>query len=223
MIGASALVALLAAPAAADTRALSGFDAINASGNYRVDVSVGEAYSIVVTGADAARIRTRLDGDTLKIEPMRRSWFGNPRYDATVRVTLPRLEGVAASRGMSMTATAGGECGMFDAAAAMGAELVVTGLQCGTISAAAAMGAELSLNGSCTSLEVSAAMGANVRADGLLCERAEISAAMGADVDAYASAAYDASAAMGADVSVAGGARQGERSAAMGGSVRQTN
>lgn len=216
---ASVALAAFTLPATAETRALSGFDAVNASGNYRVEVAVGDGFAVDVSGADAARIRTRVEDNLLKIEPARRAWFGNPRYDAVVRVTLPRLEGVAAARGMTMTATAGGECPSFDAVAAMGAELSVTGIQCDAVDASAAMGAVLTMTGACETLNVSAAMGAAVRARDLHCESADISASMGADVVVYATASYDASAAMGADVRVAGGALQGDRSAAMGGSV----
>lgn len=220
---ASLALAALAAPANAEVRTLSGFDSVNASGNYRVEVAVGEVFSVSVDGADAARIRTRVDGDTLKVEPARRAWFGNPRYDAVVRVTLPRLAGVAAARGMDMSATAGGPCATFDAVSAMGSELRVTGLACGTVDAAAAMGAQLTLTGSCDALDVSAAMGASVRARDLQCQRADISAAMGAEVAAFASGTYDASAAMGGDISVAGGGRSTDSSAVMGGSIRQLN
>ncbi|MBL8536295.1 MAG: DUF2807 domain-containing protein [Hyphomonadaceae bacterium] len=212
-----------ALPAVAETRALTGFDTVNASGNYRVEVAVGERFSVEVTGSDAARIRTVVDGDTLKIEPARRAWFGNPRYDALVRVTAPQLAGVAASRGMSMTAAGGGACPSFDAVAAMGAELSVTDLQCGAVDAVAAMGAALTLAGSCEALDVSAAMGATVRARNLHCENADLSAAMGADVAAYATARYEASASMGGDISVAGGAQSDGNTAAMGGSIRQLN
>ena len=208
----------IATPAFAETRALSGFDSVNASGRYSVEVAVGPEFLVSVEGPDAARLRTRVQGNTLKIEPARASWFGNPRYDATVRVTLPALTGVAAARGATMIATAGGACTEFSAAAAMGAELSVSDIQCDSVDAAAAMGAQLTLSGACGMLDVSAAMGAQVDAEALRCETLDASAAMGADVDAFATGTYDASASMGGDVSIAGGAT-GDRSTGMGGSV----
>jgi hypothetical protein len=219
MIVAAVSTALIA-PAHADTRQLSGFDAVIASGRFHVEIAVAETYSITVEGADAARIRTAVQRGALKIEPSRRPWFGEPRYDALVRVTLPSLTSVSAARGAVVSAAAGGGCGAFDAVAAMGADLTVAGLECVTVSASAAMGAELEMAGTCGSLDLSAAMGAAIDTTALRCRELDASAAMGADVEAFASDSYDASAAMGGDIIVIGGATAGERSASMGGSIR---
>lgn len=217
---AAGLSVTVMAPAQAETRQVSGFESVVASGRFRVEIAVGEGYSVTVEGADAARIRTRLDGGALRIEPARRPWFGEPRYDALVHVTLPRLEGVSAARGAVVNATAGGECSAFDAAAAMGADLTVSGLMCRTVSASAAMGAELELAGACGTADLSAAMGASIDTTALQCRDLDASAAMGGEVEAFASNSYDASAAMGGDISVRGGATVRDRSTAMGGSVR---
>ena len=217
----ASVLVLLGAPAHADTRTLTGFDTVQGSGRFTVDVQVGPEFQVRVDGPDAHRIRTRVDDGALKIEPARRPWFGEPRYDATIHVTLPHLAGVVAARGARMSAVAGGPCEDFSAVAAMGADLRVAALACETVDAAAAMGAELSLAGVCETLDVSAAMGAIVRAAELHCQTVDASAAMGADIDAYAQASFDAAASMGGDINVAGGGRVGDRSAAMGGSVTQ--
>lgn len=215
-------IALLGAAsiASAEPRQVSGFDTIAASGRFRVEIAVGPHYAVSVEGADAARIATRLDGDTLKIEPARRPWFGGePRYDATIRVTLPRLRGIAAARGATVNAIAGGECTSFDAAAAMGANLTVRELYCGSVEAAAAMGANLELAGACRSLDVTAAMGGSVQADALRCAEVDASAAMGGAIEAFAERTYDASAAMGGSIDISGGGQATGRSAVMGGSI----
>jgi hypothetical protein len=213
------VLAALSGPAGAETREISGFDNVSASGRFRVEVAVGPEFSLIVEGSDAARVRTRREGDTLKIEPVSRPWFGNPRYDAIVHVIVPRLEGVAAARGATLNASAGGECTEFSAAAAMGAELRVSDIQCERVDAAAAMGANVTLAGSCGALDVSAAMGADVSAANLHCRTVNASAAMGADIEAFASNTFDAAASMGADVAVSGGGKRGDTSAAMGGSI----
>lgn len=219
---AAAAMVVLCASASAETRNLSGFERVHASGQYDVRVEVGPEFAVSVEGSDAARIRTHVDDGTLKIEPRNRPWFGSPAYDVRVRITLPRLEGVAAARGATVNAVAGGECASFGAAAAMGANLRVTGLRCDAVDAAAAMGAILELAGTCDVIDGSAAMGGVIRADDLQCRQADISAAMGGDVAVYASASYDASAAMGGSVNVAGGGHAADRSTAMGGSVSET-
>jgi hypothetical protein len=212
----------LAGAAQAETRNLTGFSEVNASDRIQVEVAVGDAFSVEVTGADADRVRTRIDGKVLRISDARRPWFGaSRRLDATVHVTAPRIEGVAAARGAELSATLSGECDDFSAAAAMGGSARVSGMACRTVDAAAAMGGELRLAGACEALDVTAAMGGEVRAADLQCRTVDASAAMGGGVHAYASERFDASAAMGGDINVAGEARRGDTSAAMGGSIRQ--
>lgn len=220
LVSVALLAFALAGPAQAETRNLSGFTRVAAFDRMTVEVAVGETYAVDVTGSDAGRVRTRIDGRTLKITDARRPWFGGgPRLDAHVRVTAPRIEGVAAARGAELTATISGECDDFSAAAAMGATTHVSGLSCHRVDASAAMGGELELNGACEALDVSAAMGGSVGARGLQCRTVDASAAMGGAIRAYASERYDASASMGGAISFAGEARRGDTSAAMGGSI----
>lgn len=217
--------ALAAAGAAyAEPRDLDGFDQVNAAGRFRVEISVGPTHSVDVEGADAAQIATRVDGDTLKIEPRRRPWFGaERRYDAMVRVTLPHFTGVAAARGAEVNASGGGECTSFDAVAAMGAALNVRELACATVDAAAAMGGSLELAGACRTLDVTAAMGGAVEAAALRCTTVDASAAMGGAIQAFAERTYDASAVMGGNVDIRGGGHATDRSAVMGGSISERN
>lgn len=217
--------ALAAAGAAyAEPRNLDGFDQVHAAGRFRVEISVGPNHTVNVEGADAAQIATRVDGDTLKIEPRRRPWFGaERRYDVLVRVTLPRFAGVAAARGAEVNASGGGECTSFDAVAAMGAALTVRELVCAKVDAAAAMGGNLELAGACRTLDVTAAMGGAVDAAGLRCTNVDASAAMGGAIEAFAERTYDASAVMGGDVDISGGGHATDRSAVMGGSISERN
>lgn len=222
---APALIALaLAAPAAAETRALSGFRAVDAEDRLVVTIDIGDAYAVDVSGSDAGRVRTRVDGRTLYIEDARRPWFGrSPRLDAQVRITAPSIESVAASRGAEVRANlTGGACDEFTAAAAMGGETTVSGATCNAVSSSAAMGGAVRLAGSCRSHEVSASMGGYVRADEMQCETVDASASMGGDIRAFASRTYDASAAMGGAINVAGGGQGSDTSAALGGSIRNS-
>ena len=212
----------LAGAAHAETRNVSGFTEVNAADRITVEVSVGEAYSVQVTGSDAARVRTRLDGRTLRITDKDRPWFGASReLDATVRITAPRIDGVAASRGAEVSAALAGRCGDFSAAAAMGGAANVSGVNCSAVSASASMGGTLQLAGACNDLTVSASMGGDIRAGDLQCRTVDASASMGGALRVHASESYDASAAMGGAIDVAGAARRGDTSAAMGGSISQ--
>ncbi|MBX3510170.1 MAG: DUF2807 domain-containing protein, partial [Hyphomonadaceae bacterium] len=180
-------------------RDVSNFSAIAASDAVLVEVMTGPSYAVTVTGDDAARITTRMDGDTLRIHMTNRPWFGNPRLDAVVRVTAPRLSSISAARGATVRA-----------------ENVVAD----DMALAAAMGAAIRVSGTCAHVDVSAAMGASVNAAQFACASANVSASMGAEVRVNASQTAEASASMGGDISVVGGAQRGRTAASMGGAIR---
>jgi hypothetical protein len=225
LIAPALIAAALAAPAAAENRALSGFSAIDAEDRINVTIALGDSFAVEVTGSDAERIRTRVDGRTLYIEDARRPLFGrSPRLDANIRITAPSIESVSASRGAQLAANlSGGACDDFTAAASMGGSASVTGAQCNAVSTSASMGAEVRIAGACRTHDISASMGAYVRANEMQCATVDASASMGGDVRAFASQAYDASASMGGSIDIDGGGRATDTSAAMGGSISSGN
>jgi hypothetical protein len=198
---APALIALaLASAAHAETRNLSGFDGVGAKDGIEVYVTQGEGFRVEVTGRDAARVRTEVNnGNILEISSRSRTWWGGTRdLNAAVRVTMPAIESLAAARGAQLTAT---------------------NIRAGNLDLAAAMGAELDVSGTCSRVDISAAMGASVDAEDLVCNEADVSAAMGADIELNATQSFDASASMGASVSNSGAGAARDVSASMGGSV----
>lgn len=199
IVAAGVAVALLAGTAAADTRSLSGFTGVSASDRIRVEVAIGESYSVQVTGSDAERVQTRVDDNTLTIRRSdRRFWGGTPPIDATVRVTMPAIANLSSSRG---------------------AELTARGIEATTLALAASMGGELSAEGTCGALDAAVSMGGTIRAQSLQCRDADISASMGGTADVFASDRYDVSASMGGTVDVSGGGRGGDIALSMGGTV----
>jgi len=198
LVATTVIAMLLVAPAAAETRSHSGFDSVGAQDQITVIITVGGEYSVDVSGPDAERVLTEVEDGTLKIRQRSRSWFGNHNLDATVRISMPELESVAAARGVELTAS-GVNAQHFEIAAAMGAEVRVTG--------------------TCRSLDAAAAMGAVIRADELLCETAEVAAAMGGDARVYASQTYEGAASMGGSINVSGDGASRGNSTAMGGTI----
>ncbi|GAM99369.1 hypothetical protein U91I_03018 [alpha proteobacterium U9-1i] len=193
-----AMFALVGA-AGAETRNLSGFEGVRASGRFDVRINVGSEYSVTITGPDAERLKTEIEDGVLEIEPRNRPWFGSePRYDADVTITTPRLVSLAAARGVEMEATS---------------------IAADNFEIAAAMGASVSATGTCRALDASVAMGASLDASDLRCETADVSAAMGGDARVFASQSLDASAAMGGSVRVGGAPAHTDISTAMGGGV----
>lgn len=189
---------VLAAPAVAETRNLRGFDAVAASDQIKVEITVGGDYSVTVTGRDADRVLTEVEDGALKIRQRNRRWFGSNDLDATVRISMPELESVAAARG---------------------AELTATGVEAITFEIAAAMGAEVRVSGTCRTLDAAAAMGATVHASELRCETVDVAASMGGTAEVYASRSYDGAASMGGTISVSGDGASSGHSTAMGGTI----
>jgi hypothetical protein len=196
---APAILALaLAGPATAETRNLRGFDTVSAADKIEVFVTVGP-YAVEVTGRDADRVRTEVHGDELRIRQANRSWFGGVRdINATVRVSMPEVEGLAATRG---------------------AELTASGIEGGDLDIAAAMGGSLRVSGTCDNLSAAASMGGSLEAEGLRCATADVAASMGGDAQVYASSTFDAAASMGGSINVAGEANSGDIATSMGGDV----
>ncbi|MBC7770564.1 MAG: DUF2807 domain-containing protein [Phycisphaerales bacterium] len=192
------LAMLLAAPASAETRNLRGFDSVAASDQIRVEIVVGGNYAVDVTGPDAERVLTEVEDGTLKIRQRNRPWFGNHGLDATVRISMPELESLAAARGVELTAT---------------------GIDAEAFEIAAAMGAEVRVSGSCRSLDAAAAMGAVIRADELRCETADVAASMGGEARVYASVTYEGAASMGGSINISGDGASRGHSTAMGGTI----
>ena len=198
---APALITLaLAFPAAAETRNVGGFDSINAADGVHVIVQTGPS-AVSVTGPDAGRVLTELDGHTLRIRDRNRPWFGTHHLNATVQVSMPRVAALASSRG---------------------ADVRATNINADALSLAVSMGADMDVSGACQSLHAAVSMGASLDADALHCDNADVSASMGASASVYAARTYNASASMGGDVSVVGAGARGHVATSMGGSVTQS-
>lgn len=198
LITAAALAALVTG-ANAETRNLANFTGVSAADRIQVEVATGEGYRVDVTGSDADKVTTRIDDGTLVIRRTNRPLFGGtPPIDATVRVTLPRVENLASSRG---------------------AELTATNVSADNMALAASMGGELTVSGSCGTLDAAVSMGGTIRAEGFQCQNANIAASMGGDARIYAASSFDAAASMGGSVNVAGGGRGDDIATSMGGSV----
>lgn len=195
-------LAFAAAPASAETRSLSGFEGVQARDGVEVVVSIGERYRVDVTGSDAARVRTRVNGDTLEISQLNRSWWGGTHHlDAVIHVVMPRIDSLSAARG---------------------AEVRATNITARDMSISAAMGGVIEISGACSDLDASVAMGGVLNAEGFQCQNADVSASMGGVAEVFASNTFDASASMGGIIDVAGGAN-GESSSAMGGTISRNN
>lgn len=192
-------VGVLTGAAHAETRNHTGFDRVRASDQLRVEIAIGPTYSVDVSGGDAHRIATEVEDGALRIRLRDRGWFGGGEpLNAVVRVTMPRLNAIAASRGVSLRAE---------------------NVQATTFSVASSMGAAVRITGTCQSISAVASMGGVIEASTFECQTADVRASMGGEVRVNAQRTVDASASMGGSVDVVGSPETRETGTAMGGSI----
>lgn len=200
ILAASALVLTTAGVAHAEVRNLTGFTQVSASAGTDVEVTVGGAFRVEVTGRDADRIITRVSGDTLIVEPVRGfSWRGR---QANIRVSMPRAEGFSASSG---------------------SDLVATGINGGDITLDSSSGADLRVSGTCATFRADASSGADLHAQNLRCENGSVDVSSGADARVYATGRLNVDASSGGGVVAYGNPGIGNIDLSSGGSLRRAD
>lgn len=185
----------------AEQRSLSGFDRVSASAGTQVEVAVGPAFSVDVSGRDADRIVTRVSNGALIVEPVR-GWSWRGRRDALVRVTMPAVTGLEASSG---------------------ARLNAVGVAGGSVSLEASSGANLDVAGVCSSFNADASSGASIAAAGLRCENGAVDVSSGARAHVFATGRLDVDASSGGDVIASGNPGIGNIDLSSGGSLRRAS
>lgn len=186
----------------AEQRPLSGFDRISASAGTRVEVAVGRAFSVEVTGRDAERIVTRVSNGALIVEPVREWWPWRGRREALVRVTMPSVSGLDASSGARVTAA---------------------GVAGGPIALEASSGANLDVSGTCSTFTVDASSGAEIDASALQCDNGSVDVSSGARAHVFATGVLDVDASSGGDVIASGNPGIGSIDLSSGGSLRRAS
>lgn len=199
LMSSAAVLALLASPAFAETRPLTGFTKISASAGTRVDVAVGGEFRVDVEGRDAGRIVTRVANGTLIVEPVRGwSWRG-PRQ-AIVRVSMPSVQGLDASSGAAIDAR---------------------GVAGGAIELDASSGASIDIAGACAAFQAAASSGASIDAQAMQCESGSVDVSSGASARVFARGRLNVDASSGGDVEAYGDPGIGDISLSSGGSLRR--
>jgi hypothetical protein len=71
-----------------------GFNKIEVTSAFEVEIMQGDTYSISVTYDDFSRIKLEKDGDSLKVGRQRIKWFTPSHRIPVVRITLPNLDAI---------------------------------------------------------------------------------------------------------------------------------
>lgn len=201
MLVSAVLFAAFAGAAHAEERSLSGFTRVAASAGTHVEVAVGPNFRVEVTGADPARVITRVSGDTLVVSPQRGNWRGRIR-NTRVRVTMPAIEGLDVSSG---------------------AQISASGLNSPRVTLEASSGARLTASGVCGAFRADVSSGADIFAQTLRCEAGSAGASSGARVRIHASERLDVRASSGGSIIGHGDPRLGDVSLSSGGSFRRAS
>ena len=173
--------------AATDSREVTEFTRISVSNGLEIDVQVGQAPSVVVSGDDNILpvIVTTVDGDELKVatEPNTNLVKQQPLL---VTITTPTLVALSLDGG---------------------SKAKVAGEVAAALSVLASGGSEATVVGNATALTAEASGGSKLHLDELLAQDAHLIATGSSQIDArvYATAQVDASG--GAQVSIMGGAK----------------
>jgi hypothetical protein len=173
---------------------LSGFDRIQISGVYDLDVRVGPDFSIELTGLEyeMERVNVSVRNGVLHLDQdeNRRGWrTRNDSVDAVI--TLPSLLGLDLS-------------GVAD--------VDVSGIDAETFDAALSGVGDVDLSGTCGALKASVSGVGDFGAGGLKCENVEIRVSGVGAADVFASKAVDASVSGVGSISIEGSPAQVEKS-----------
>ena len=205
----TAVLAAAALAQASEAVDVEPFDAIDARGDFRIEITLGQPHAVTIDG-DADEIeRFDIDvrGDELSIEledpdePFWRRWFGDiAGSDAVVHVSAPSLSELTF-------------------AAAVNAR--VENVDAETLSVRVSSAADARLSGRCGELDADASSAGDLDARNLECARVVVEASSAASARVFASDSADATARSAADVIVHGDpARLNERESSAG-SVRR--
>jgi hypothetical protein len=201
-IAAVGLVAAIALPAFADTRAynLSGFTEISASSSADVVLKQGPfSVSAESSGGDFKDLIVEVRGDTLVVGRDSDGWNfgGRPRY--TVTVTAPSIEELRASSS---------------------ADIVASGYNFKTLEVSVSSSGNVTLSGSCTDLDLNVSSSGDFRGTDLRCDNARVSASSSGDADVFAAKSANAKASSSGDVRIHGKPATFDKSTSSSGSVK---
>ena len=202
------VVSLLSAAAGAQqrqSRALTGFDAIEVGGGIDLFVRKGEGFVVEVeaTEKDAAKIVTEVVGKTLQIRRETSFDFFNWGDLGAVHVTLPALVALDASGGSDVRAE-----GMFSGdnlrIDASGGSDVTIDVTAGVLDLEVSGGSDMRISGSARSARVESSGGSDLNASALTVDEADVDSSGGSDLRIAVRQKIVADASGGSDITYTG-------------------
>jgi hypothetical protein len=123
MVGCSQLTISGSGNVVTQEMAITGFDKVDASHGFNVDISQGDEFSVVIRIDDnfSEHLRVEKVGSTLKLGLVQNRSFSNATLQA--EVTMPELIGLELSGGSQVTVSGSGDDLTVDASGGSGADL----------------------------------------------------------------------------------------------------
>ena len=201
-------LSMLSAPAAAQqrqSRALTGFDAIEVGGGIDLFVRKGDRFVVEVEAAekDAAKIVTEVVGKTLKIG--RKDSFDLFSWGdlGAVHVTLPALVALDASGGSDVKAEGMFSSDNFSIDASGGSDVTID-VTAGVLDVDVSGGSDMRISGSARSARVQSSGGSDLNASALTVDEADVDSSGGSDLRIAVRQKIVADASGGSDITYTG-------------------
>lgn len=236
---AAALAAFaVATPAAAQTRQFDLPDF------HAVDIATGISATLTVGAAQSVRAESRREDILDKLEIRVRNGVLEARIDSNfldfimgggllgallegrpdvrLHISVPALDGIAASSGASVEA--GGVSGdRLRVRVSSGASASLPGVAVGALDMDASSGASIGASGACDTLSADASSGGSASLADLSCKTVEARASSGGSLRVHALESITARASSGGSISVSGNPARSDLSSSSGGSVGQAD
>ena len=208
VLAASVVALLVSAPAGAQqrqSRALTGFDAIEVGGGIDLFVRKGDGFVVEVeaTEKDAAKIVTEVVGKTLQIKRDSAFDFFNWGDLGAVHVTLPALVSLEASGGSDVDGegTFSSDNLRIDASGGSDVTIEVTA---GVLDLGVSGGSDMRISGSARSARVESSGGSDLNASALTVDEADVESSGGSDLRIAVRQKIVADASGGSDITYTG-------------------
>ncbi len=186
------------------TRKVGEFRSVGVSHGIHARVKVGSPASATLKG-DAnllALVELELQNGTLQTV-IKGNESLRPSQEIVLEVTAPTLEGVHASGGAEVVATAAATH-RFKVSASGGGVVKVSSLSTGELEVSSSGGADVTVSGDARRVEIESSGGAEVHATQLVCDEARVDGSGGAEVEVHARQRVSGQLSGGAELTVEG-------------------
>ena len=187
-----------------ETRSVSGFDRIAVGDEFDVEVTVGPAASLTLSGDDnlLPHVRAEVREGTLHVDARREL---DPTEPLRIRVTVPTLRGISASGSSTVTA-AGVRSSSFDASVSGSADVRAAG-SFGDLEASISGSGGIRLRGTAESVQASVSGSGNLDLAGTPARTAAVRVSGSGDATVHATESLDAAVSGSGDVRYVGSPR----------------